>query len=73
MKKNILTQNQLLILKKAAENKFIRENFYLTGGTALAGFYLHHRISEDLDFFTEKEFDVSAITVFFQSKDKIVK
>ena len=70
MEKNILTKNQLLVLKKVAENKFIRENFYLTGGTALAGFYLHHRISEDLDFFTEKEFDVSAITVFFQKHKK---
>ena len=26
--------------------------FYLTGGTALAEFYLKHRRSEDLDFFT---------------------
>ena len=25
--------------------------FYLTGGTALGRFYLHHRLSEDLDFF----------------------
>jgi len=28
------------------------EQFYLTGGTALAQFYLKHRRSEDLDFFT---------------------
>jgi predicted nucleotidyltransferase component of viral defense system len=27
-------------------------SFYLTGGTALAAFYLHHRYSVDLDFFT---------------------
>ncbi len=27
------------------------EGFYLTGGTALDRFYLHHRYSEDLDFF----------------------
>ncbi|MBI3332694.1 MAG: nucleotidyl transferase AbiEii/AbiGii toxin family protein [Candidatus Omnitrophica bacterium] len=26
--------------------------FYLTGGTALAAFYLHHRHSDDLGFFT---------------------
>jgi predicted nucleotidyltransferase component of viral defense system len=26
--------------------------FYLTGGTALGRFYLNHRFSEDLDFFT---------------------
>ena len=29
--------------------------FYLTGGTALAEFYLGHRISFDLDFFTSEE------------------
>lgn len=28
--------------------------FYLTGGTALGRFYLHHRNSEDLDFFTNE-------------------
>jgi hypothetical protein len=26
--------------------------FYLSGGTALSGFYLQHRYSDDLDFFT---------------------
>ena len=31
------------------------ENFYLTGGTALSAFYLHHRKSHDLDFFTSEE------------------
>ncbi len=29
--------------------------FYLTGGTALSRFYFHHRLSEDLDLFTETE------------------
>jgi len=31
--------------------KEILQGFYLTGGTALDRFYLHHRYSEDLDFF----------------------
>ncbi len=31
------------------------EQFYLTGGTALAEFYLGHRLSYDLDFFTKEE------------------
>lgn len=31
------------------------ENFYLAGGTALAHFYLRHRQSNDLDFFTPVE------------------
>ncbi len=29
--------------------------FYLTGGTALGRFFLHHRYSDDLDFFTADE------------------
>ena len=37
------------------------ESFYLTGGTALAAFYLHHRISDDLDFFSEADFPTTAV------------
>ena len=33
----------------------LKEHFFFTGGTALSALYLHHRISEDLDFFTEEE------------------
>jgi len=40
------------------------KRFYLTGGTALAEFYFQHRISEDLDFFSEEEFDTTYITIF---------
>ncbi|MFA0732219.1 MAG: hypothetical protein LKKZDAJK_002880 [Candidatus Fervidibacter sp.] len=29
-----------------------RRDFFLTGGTALAAFYLFHRRSEDIDLFT---------------------
>lgn len=28
------------------------KGFFLSGGTALSVFYLHHRVSDDLDFFT---------------------
>ena len=31
--------------------------FYLTGGTALAAFYLKHRFSDDLDFFSSEKVD----------------
>lgn len=30
----------------------IGSHFFLTGGTALAAFHLHHRLSDDLDLFT---------------------
>ena len=33
----------------------LKEHFFFTGGTALSALYLQHRISEDLDFFTEEE------------------
>ena len=34
---------------------FARERgFFLTGGAALAGFYLHHRTTDDLDLFTDQ-------------------
>ncbi len=39
----------------------IENNFFLTGGTALAVFYLNHRQSNDLDFFTLNRIDLSKI------------
>lgn len=55
MGKSILTPKQFKFLELAAENPSLRKHFYLTGGTALAEFYLHHRLSEDLDFFCESQ------------------
>jgi len=40
--------------------------FYLTGGTALAEYYLHHRWSDDLDFFTERKIDSLALAELAQ-------
>lgn len=54
-KKEILTFHQKQFLDFISGEQYIVNNFYLTGGTALSAFYLHHRISEDLDFFNEKE------------------
>lgn len=55
MAKTILTPQQLNFLELAGSEKQITKRFYLTGGTALAEFYLQHRLSYDLDFFCEKE------------------
>lgn len=57
MEINILSKNQIDFLREVGNTPFLMKNFYLTGGTALAAFYLHHRYSEDLDFFSEKEID----------------
>ena len=51
--KKILNQRQIQILNFFAKNKFFRNSFYWTGGTALAELYLKHRLSEDLDFFSD--------------------
>ncbi|MFH0779870.1 MAG: nucleotidyl transferase AbiEii/AbiGii toxin family protein [Parcubacteria group bacterium] len=70
MAKTILSKNQQKLLNAISADKSICEIFYLTGGTALSEFYLQHRLSEDLDFFSEKEFDTKAIAVFFRRNQK---
>ena len=67
---SILSKNQKNLLKLLSEEKSICDNFYLTGGTALAEFYLHHRLSEDLDFFSEQEFDPQSISVILKKIQK---
>lgn len=46
------------------------ENFYLTGGTALSVFYLNHRRSNDLDFFTKTEEIVLPFSYRFENSIK---
>ena len=57
MGKNLLTPKQKQILEFISLDKNLTSSFYMTGGTALSYFYFKHRFSEDLDFFTEKEFN----------------
>ena len=66
MAEKILSANQTKILDAIGKDPEICDFFYLSGGTALAGFYLKHRYSEDLDFFTDQEFDSQNIFVFFK-------
>lgn len=56
-----LTAKQQIIFDEIEKSDFLRQNFYFTGGTALASIYLHHRLSEDLDFFSSEKFDTLAI------------
>lgn len=46
-----LEQRNILI-SLFSDYETIKSNFFLTGGTALSVFYLHHRKSNDLDLFT---------------------
>ncbi len=70
MNKNILTSLQQKLLESIGKNSFFASTFYLTGGTALAAFYLRHRYSEDLDFFTEQEIDPLQLDVALKSIQK---
>ena len=57
MEQTILSNDQLLVLDFIRRKSEVNRYFYLTGGTALAEFYLQHRYSDDIDFFTnEKDF-----------------
>jgi predicted nucleotidyltransferase component of viral defense system len=47
-----LTDTQRRVLETFFSSDPISAHFYLSGGTALAGFYLHHRLSDDIDLFT---------------------
>lgn len=67
MKKiRILTPVQESFLALLGKQKFSK-SFYLTGGTALAAFYIPYRLSEDLDFFSENEIHTEEIIVFLRS------
>ncbi|MGH7771052.1 MAG: nucleotidyl transferase AbiEii/AbiGii toxin family protein, partial [Candidatus Binatia bacterium] len=55
MGNSVLTLLQRHVLTSLFQNDLGRRGYYLTGGTALAEFYLHHRYSDDLDFFTRRQ------------------
>lgn len=61
----LLTPFQQQLLKSIGGSP-IRDQFYLTGGTALSAFYLHHRYSEDLDLFTADPLAVTRVAPVLQ-------
>ncbi len=60
------SQEQFLNFFKSSE---LSRYFYFTGGTALSQFYLQHRYSYDLDFFTEEKnaLEIDKILSFLHS------
>lgn len=48
------------------------DGFYLTGGTALSGYYLQHRVSDDLDFFSQNDFDKLFIERFINKAKNLL-
>ena len=76
MGKTILTPTQYNFLEYAQADEEINRWFYLTGGTALSEFYLQHRLSEDIDLFSESMVNDIKIDNFLKkitSKLKIKK
>lgn len=72
MGKTILTKRQQQLLQMLSTENQIQQHFYLSGGTALAEYYLQHRLSEDLDFFSYDEVDSTAIQIMLKNiKQKI--
>ncbi len=65
----ILTNLQEKLIRELSKTN-LKEKFFLTGGTALSAFYLQHRYSEDLDFFTEIPEAVKEVLPFLKDLEK---
>lgn len=70
MAQTILTPHQQQFLNIFQNKPSLCQHFYFTGGTCLAEYYLHHRFSEDLDFFSEQEFLPQDISVLLKTEQK---
>ncbi len=55
-------------MEQVSKDDQITRRFYLTGGTALSEFYLKHRLSYDIDLFTEKQEVDQKLTEAFLKK-----
>lgn len=69
MEQKTLNKQQKKAIKLIAQTKELGD-FYLSGGTALAGYHLCHRLSDDLDFFNFKDFDPIFIHAFAEKIKK---
>jgi hypothetical protein len=49
------------VLLALLQARMLPEGFFLTGGTALSVWYCHHRVSNDLDFFSRDNADLAEI------------
>lgn len=57
-------------MELASASKEITRWFQLAGGTALSEFYLHHRLSEDLDLFSTSEINEEIIDTFIEQTSR---
>lgn len=54
------------LFNRFAQEKNLRQKFYFTDGTALSVFYLQHRQSDDLDFFSSQDFENTLVLDFMK-------
>lgn len=71
MEQVILNDGQKKVIAAVAREPNLSD-FYLSGGTALAAYYLHHRLSDDLDFFIFEEPDKIFLHGFAGKLKKII-
>lgn len=64
------TEEQRAIFTAITNERYFRDTFYFTGGTALSVFYLQHRYSDDLDFFTQNLLERDKIHSFIYELSK---
>ncbi|OGC03643.1 hypothetical protein A2276_07230 [candidate division WOR-1 bacterium RIFOXYA12_FULL_43_27] len=65
MEQAVLTETQKTAIKTVGSEPKL-SGFYLSGGTALSGYYLQHRWSDDLDFFTDQKPDLVFLHSFIE-------
>lgn len=65
-----LTSIQVAILDTLKKSD-LAGKFYWTGGTLLAHYYLHHRLSFDLDFFTQTPFKYDELMPFIKAVKQV--
>lgn len=65
-----LDSQQKKIIDAVKKDPYLRNRFYFTGGTALSACYLHHRLSEDLDLFSERKFNAERVIRFMNETSK---
>src|SRR4030067_3306591 len=71
-RRNWFTARQSKLFRLVGKNKDLTSAFYLTGGTALSAVYYNYRISNDLDFFTNKEISPIKILNFIYSTKQVL-
>ena len=67
-----LTFLQKRVLEELTKSP-LKEKFYWSGGTALSVFYLHHRQSNDLDFFSDTSFTYDQVIGFIRNLKQTLK